>query len=98
MMRTLVLGLCSLAALTAQPQSQPPVRAVWADEVEPWRPAPAPASAPAPAVWADEIEIEIDEDHNSTPVIEKIPIDSNLHAGTPFIFMNNKILTFRISF
>ena len=95
-----MLGLCSLAALTAQPQSQPPVRAVWADEVEPWRPAPAPASAPipAPAVWADEIEIEIDEDHNSTPVIEKIPIDSNLHAGTPFIFMNNKILTFRILF
>jgi len=57
-----------------------PVRAVWADqETLMVRPGAAPA-----AVWADEMEPEIElsetsqkieRDHNSTPVIEKNPID-----------------------
>jgi len=74
-----------------KPQSKPRPVAVWADEIESWSPVNGEVVTPAPpaAVWADEIDFELSEpgsdkindEHNSTPVIEKSPIDRIFQAG-----------------
>ena len=94
-MLTRLLYFVLIITSEGKPQSKQPPVAVWADEIESWNPVNGKVATPTPAaaVWADEIDIELSErssdkindEHNSTPVIEKSPIDRIFQAGKYFI-------------
>ena len=100
-MLTRLLYFVLIITSESKPQSKHSPVAVWADEIESWSPVNGKVASPAPAaVWADEIDIElsdrssdkINDEHNSTPVIEKSPIDRIFQAGKYFIFDRSYLL------